>query len=123
MTGYKKWLKTKGFKFDEDYDFLPNNMGLETSAVYCTRFGFMVVKVYTSIVDRKFICPTYNKKFSFVDVYDEDDEVEPEKIKDSVKISKYHDDSYYYMFNDDDELIAVLTPRNKLAEFFRQSDV
>ena len=59
MTKWKKYLKTKGVKFENDYVYLPYEEGaytLEGRYVGIRRNeGFLVVSYYTSIISRYFI--------------------------------------------------------------------
>ena len=75
MVRYKKELKKRGFKFNEDFDVLPcvvaGSVLLEDKRLILTPDGFLIISRYDVDVVRRF----YNKKFVEIPVLEPEDEI------------------------------------------------
>ena len=123
MTRYKRYLKeVKELHFDEDLPYLPYNIDsaitLESRDAYATPYGLLVVAVYNVCIGRGFYLPNGKR----IDVYDEDDDIKlicetfDLPYKDPAVICILNDfPNYRFMFDDDNNLIAV--QYGKVLEF------
>lgn len=129
MTRYKRYLKeVKELHFDEDLPYLPYNVDshivLEGRDVYATPYGLLVVAVYNVCIGRSF----YLSNGKRIDVYDEDDDIKlicetydlPYK-KPAVICILDDFPNYRFMFDDDDNLIAV--QYGKVLDLFGNDDI
>ena len=107
MTRYKKYMKEHGFKYEEDYPYMPytslNGVTLESRDVFPTRHGLLEVAVYDVLVNRLFVLPNGE----YMDIYEDDEEI-PEIHDRQFEIRIYHDyPAYRFLFDEDDNLIAI----------------